>query len=223
MKKEEFTEFVEQGAFYIASVFSETEAKQYKKNMQILFENEEMTPVLDYLALNYFNEYGKRSEFFHKTLKKLLSGFVDIKVFLKDFNNQLNNTLLLKNLSDYYYEVPSGNIVTRKYVYDNITLLLNHLDFYRVHNHIYVDGNPIFIPTNRKPDKMLIFEYVQFLLDLNSLFEYYTPDELGNIQEQLKTILEIECSFTKQKLKEKIMNLDIKNGDLLAEIRWLLR
>lgn len=75
---------------------------------------------------------------------------------------------------------------------------------------------------SEKPDNMSIFDYAKFLLELNSLFEYYTPDELYDAKEKLKTVLETECSFSKQELKEKIRNLDINNSSLLAEIRWLL-
>lgn len=224
MRKEEFVQFVEEGVFYITTVFSKTEAKQYKKNMLVLFEKLGLNATLDYLTLNYFNQYGERQDFFYNTLTTVISDLgVDIKIFLNDFNIDLAKGLRLDTLFAWYYEVPSGNIVTKKYVYDNINLLMGHLDFYRVHNRIFIDGDPVFIPSTDIPDNMKIIDYAKFLVDLNYLFEYYTPAELSDAQEKLKPVLETECAFTKQELKEKIVSLDIKNQRLLAEIRRLLR
>lgn len=169
--------------------------------MLVLFEKLGLNATLDYLTLNYFNQYGER----------------------QDFNIDLAKGLRLDTLFAWYYEVPSGNIVTKKYVYDNINLLMGHLDFYRVHNRIFIDGDPVFIPSTDIPDNMKIIDYAKFLVDLNYLFEYYTPAELSDAQEKLKPVLETECAFTKQELKEKIVSLDIKNQRLLAEIRRLLR
>lgn len=147
MRKEEFVEFVKVGSQYIANDFSETEAVNYEKSMLFLFEKQALNGIIDYLALNYFHEYGERSKFYHMSLKFILDSFdVDILAFFKDFNGELNNDLMLNNLSLSYYEVSSGNIVSMKYVLDNITLLRNYLNIYRIHNIFYIDGNPGFIP-----------------------------------------------------------------------------
>ncbi len=203
---------------------SNIESNRYIRNMSVLFEYGDISNVLDYLALNQLSNCGKRRIFFKENLLYLLHEYnIDKREFFNNFYIELAQGLRLDNLSAWYYEVPTGNIVTKKYVYDNINLLMVHLNFYRAHNIIFIDGDPVFIPSTDIPDNMKIIDYAKFLVDLNYLFEYYTPAELSDAKEKLKPVLETECSFTKQELKEKIVSLDIKNQRLLAEIRRLLR